>query len=309
MTVHHVMFRISRGSLSSDDCVKLMVVKLKAFSKFENRSEALSAATLLIDSKLSKGLHKLLRAHCNGETLVVQIDCVHNNGVLELMRGVRSLLAELISGLGAQDLAPMSLGLSHSLSGYKLKFSPDKAIGLLDDLDKELNTYTMGVPEWYSCHFPKLSKIVQDNILYAKAVKLMGDHTNVAKLDFSELEAALEQLGVDVAGEVALDLGLSTGGFTDCLLQYGASFVYGVDVGYGEVADKICRDERVMPVVVNLMKEETTLVTLIKPQFEARRTLSLQMWLKTILFILTLGKDDNIIVECCIRLTTDQLKG
>lgn len=49
------------------------------------------------------------------------------------------------------------------------------------------------------------------------------------------MEAAIEQLGVDVAGKVALDSGLSTGGFTDCLLQYGASYVYGVDVGYGQV--------------------------------------------------------------------------
>ncbi|XP_004246995.1 uncharacterized protein [Solanum lycopersicum] len=120
-----------------------------------------------------------------------------------------------------------------------------------------------------------------------------------------KLEAAIENLGIDVAGKVALDSGLSTGGFTDCLLQYGASFVYGVDVGYGQVADKIRRDERVsvfertnlrylselpqkvdlvtldlsfisillvMPAVVNLMKEEATLVTLIKPQFEARRS-------------------------------------
>lgn len=50
-----------------------------------------------------------------------------------------------------------------------------------------------------------------------------------------KLEAAIEQLGVEVEGKVALDSGLSTGGFTDCLLQYGASFVYGVDVGYGQV--------------------------------------------------------------------------
>ena len=47
-----------------------------------------------------------------------------------------------------------------------------------------------------------------------------------------KLEAAIEQLDVNVAGKVALDSGLCTGGFTDCLLQYGASFVYGVDVGY-----------------------------------------------------------------------------
>ncbi|KAL4558494.1 hypothetical protein LXL04_036695 [Taraxacum kok-saghyz] len=120
-----------------------------------------------------------------------------------------------------------------------------------------------------------------------------------------KLESAIEQLGIDVNGKVALDSGLSTGGFTDCLLQYGASFVYGVDVGYGQVAEKIRTDERVsiiertnlryltelpqkvdlvtldlsfisillvMPAVVKLMKEEATLVTLIKPQFEARRS-------------------------------------
>ncbi|KAK4573622.1 hypothetical protein RGQ29_031538 [Quercus rubra] len=118
-----------------------------------------------------------------------------------------------------------------------------------------------------------------------------------------KLEAAIEQLDVNVAGKVALDSGLSTGGFTDCLLQYGASFVYGVDEGYRQVADKIRRDERVcviertnlrylselpqkvdlvtlalsfisillvMPALVNVMKEEASLVTLVKPQFEAQ---------------------------------------
>ncbi|KAL0459021.1 UNVERIFIED_CONTAM: putative rRNA methyltransferase YqxC [Sesamum latifolium] len=120
-----------------------------------------------------------------------------------------------------------------------------------------------------------------------------------------KLEAALEQLEIDVTGKVALDSGLSTGGFTDCLLQHGASFVYGVDVGYGQVADKIRRDERVkviertnlrylleipqkvdlatldlsfisiltvMPAVLSVMKDDATLVTLIKPQFEAHRS-------------------------------------
>ncbi|XP_057782872.1 uncharacterized protein LOC131000803 isoform X2 [Salvia miltiorrhiza] len=120
-----------------------------------------------------------------------------------------------------------------------------------------------------------------------------------------KLEAAIEQLEIDVTGKVALDSGLSTGGFTDCLLQYGASFVYGVDVGYGQVADKIRRHEcvsviertnlryltelpqkvdlvtldlsfisilTVMPAVIGLMKNDATLVTLIKPQFEAHRS-------------------------------------
>lgn len=63
-----------------------------------------------------------------------------------------------------------------------------QAIDLLDDLGKELNTYAMRVREWYGWHFPELTKIIQDNILYARAVKLMGDRVNAASLDFSEVE-------------------------------------------------------------------------------------------------------------------------
>lgn len=61
-----------------------------------------------------------------------QIDCVHNNSVMELIRGLRTQLNELILGLAVQDLAPMSLGLSHSLSRYKLKFSADKVCSFSD---------------------------------------------------------------------------------------------------------------------------------------------------------------------------------
>lgn len=62
-----------------------------------------------------------------------------------------------------------------------------QAIGLLDDLDKELNNYAMRVREWYGWHFPELARIVQDNIQYAKSVKLMGNRANAMNLDFSEV--------------------------------------------------------------------------------------------------------------------------
>ncbi|KAG2305537.1 hypothetical protein Bca4012_059571 [Brassica carinata] len=209
------------------------MVKLKAFDKFDNTSEALEAVAKLVEGTPSKGLRKFLKANCKGETLAVAdsklgniikekltIDCVHNNAVMELLRGVRSQLSELISGLGEQDLAPMSLGLSHSLARYKLKFSSDKvdtmiiqAIGLLDDLDKELNTYAMRVREWYGWHFPELAKIISDNILYAKSVKLMGNRINAAKLDFSEIladevEAELKEASVISMGTEVSDLDL-----------------------------------------------------------------------------------------------------
>ena len=61
-----------------------------------------------------------------------------------------------------------------------------------------------------------------------------------------KLIKALETFGIDVTGRVCLDGGISTGGFTDCLLQCGASRIYGVDVGYGQVAWKLQSDDRVV---------------------------------------------------------------
>src|SRR3990167_7522778 len=119
-----------------------------------------------------------------------------------------------------------------------------------------------------------------------------------------KLEKALQEFNIDVTGMTVLDAGLSTGGFTDCLLQLGATKVYGVDVGYGQVHEKIRADERVivmertnlrnldslpdtidlvtldlsfisvlkvMPAVTPLLKDGGKLVVLIKPQFEAER--------------------------------------
>ena len=61
-----------------------------------------------------------------------------------------------------------------------------------------------------------------------------------------KLQAALDAFGVDPAGLVALDVGASTGGFTDCLLQRGAARVYAVDVGYGQLAWRLRQDPRVV---------------------------------------------------------------
>jgi 23S rRNA (cytidine1920-2'-O)/16S rRNA (cytidine1409-2'-O)-methyltransferase len=61
-----------------------------------------------------------------------------------------------------------------------------------------------------------------------------------------KMEKALVAFGIDVTGRICLDGGISTGGFTDCLLQSGAQKVYGVDVGYGQVAWKLQSDDRVV---------------------------------------------------------------
>jgi 23S rRNA (cytidine1920-2'-O)/16S rRNA (cytidine1409-2'-O)-methyltransferase len=61
-----------------------------------------------------------------------------------------------------------------------------------------------------------------------------------------KLEGALEDFGIGVAGMIALDIGASTGGFTDCLIQAGAVKVYAIDVGHGQLAWKIRNDSRVI---------------------------------------------------------------
>src|SRR3990172_2459329 len=119
-----------------------------------------------------------------------------------------------------------------------------------------------------------------------------------------KLETALDTFGVDVKNLVVMDAGISTGGFTDCLLQRGAQKIYGVDVGYGQVHEQIRTDPRVvllektnlrnlkalpelvdlvtldlsfisilkvMPAVSKLIKPGGRIITLIKPQFEAER--------------------------------------
>lgn len=79
----------------------------------------------------------------------------------------------------------------------------------------------------------------------AEPVVLQGDPPRFVGRGGRKLEAALEGLGVDVAGRTAFDAGASTGGFTDCLLQRGAAHVHAVDVGFGQLDARLRSDPRV----------------------------------------------------------------
>jgi 23S rRNA (cytidine1920-2'-O)/16S rRNA (cytidine1409-2'-O)-methyltransferase len=77
-------------------------------------------------------------------------------------------------------------------------------------------------------------------------VRLKGEVNPFVSRGGLKLQAALDAFGVDPAGRVCVDVGASTGGFTDCLLQRGARRVYAVDVGYGQLAWKLREDPRVV---------------------------------------------------------------
>jgi 23S rRNA (cytidine1920-2'-O)/16S rRNA (cytidine1409-2'-O)-methyltransferase len=79
-----------------------------------------------------------------------------------------------------------------------------------------------------------------------------------------KLEKALEEFKIDVSGKVVLDVGASTGGFTDCVLQYGGMRVYAVDVGYGQLAWKLRQDTRVK------IMERANARNLVKTAFEEK---------------------------------------
>ncbi|KAK3844190.1 MAG: hypothetical protein J3R72DRAFT_522213 [Linnemannia gamsii] len=209
-------------------------VKLRAFTKFENTTDALSAVTALVEGKLAKNLKEFLSKEISEkemkkESLIVgdaklggaiakklNMKVLSDSTTLDLYRGIRSQLDSLLSGLSSSDLSAMVLGLSHSLSRYKLKFSPDKvdtmivqAIALLDDLDKELNTYAMRVKEWYGWHFPEMTKLIVDNLAYAKVVKKMGFRADCSTTDLSDiLPEELEQ-EVKEASEISMGTEIS----------------------------------------------------------------------------------------------------
>ena len=123
-----------------------------------------------------------------------------------------------------------------------------------------------------------------------------------------KLEKAMESFSLDLTGLICMDIGASTGGFTDCMLQNGAAKVYSIDVGYGQLAWSLRNDERVvcmektnfryltpedvadrpdfasadvsfislskiLPAAFAILSDEGRMVCLIKPQFEAGREL------------------------------------
>lgn len=134
-------------------------------------------------------------------------------------------------------------------------------------------------------------------------IRIKGEQLPYVSRGGLKLAGALRHFSLDVTGLVAIDVGASTGGFTDCLLQSGAAKVFAVDVGYGQLAWKLQQDPRVvslektnirhlapetlgeqpdlavidasfislskvLPAVVTLVRPGGTLVALIKPQFE-----------------------------------------
>jgi len=106
--------------------------------------------------------------------------------VREIVRGCRLHLDKMVAGLGGGVSEKSQLGLGHSYSRCKVKFNPARSdnmiiqsIALLDQMDKDLNTFAMRIREWYSWHFPELKTHVKDNYMFARAAAYVQDRTTL----------------------------------------------------------------------------------------------------------------------------------
>jgi len=180
-------FKTAGDALSNINSVSEGIVSddLKLF--LETNMPKGKAVLGVSDSKLSASINDALG-----------IKCSHIGVVPEVLRGIRQHFSKLVKGFTAATSDKSQLGLSHSYSRAKVKFNVNKSdnmiiqsIALLDQLDKDINTFCMRIREWYSYHFPELIKIVPENALYAKVVKLVKNRKELTADKLEELEAIL----------------------------------------------------------------------------------------------------------------------
>ena len=184
-------------------------VKLKAFQPFESAHEALENANAISEHAMTGTLHNFLELNLPkikkkssktssfslglidpGLATAVSeglgVTCRSDDTVREILRGCRLHLDTFIKGLADGAAEKAQLGLGHSYSRSKVKFNPARSdnmiiqsIALLDQLDKDVNTFAMRVREWYSWHFPELKDIVKDNIMFARAAAFIQNKNSL----------------------------------------------------------------------------------------------------------------------------------
>ncbi|KAM4808574.1 nucleolar protein 56 [Rhinophrynus dorsalis] len=188
------------------------LVKLAAFSPFKSAQSALENVNAISEGVLHEDLKLLLETHMPAKKKKallgvadakigaavqeeLKITCQTGGVVAEILRGIRLHFHLLVKGLTAQSASKAQLGLGHSYSRAKVKFNVNRvdnmiiqSISLLDQLDKDINTFSMRVREWYGYHFPELIKIVSDNYTYCRMAKFIGNRKELTEDKLEEME-------------------------------------------------------------------------------------------------------------------------
>jgi nucleolar protein 56 len=197
-------------------------IKLKSFYPFTNAAEALENANAISEHAMTSTLYNFLELNLpknsSGKkkssttkstslfslgvidpalaTAIADglgISCRSDDTIREILRGCRLHLTTYVKGLGNGASTKAQLGLGHSYSRSKVKFNPARSdnmiiqsIALLDQLDKDVNTFAMRVREWYSWHFPELKDIIKDNIMFARCAAYIQNKSTLLKTSTGE---------------------------------------------------------------------------------------------------------------------------
>lgn len=196
------------------------IVSLSSFYPFKNAAEALANINSVSEGIASEELKTFLQTNLPkklkkvvlgvqdaklGASLsedLTSMKVSHIGAVPEILRGIRYHFAKLVKGISNEVSSKSQLGLGHSYSRCKVKFNVHKSdnmiiqsIALLDQLDKDINTFAMRIREWYSYHFPELYKIVSDNLMFAKCVKAIKNRKELPE----NITDVLEEIVMDSA--------------------------------------------------------------------------------------------------------------
>ncbi|CAG9323635.1 unnamed protein product [Blepharisma stoltei] len=212
------------------------MVKLQAYYQFSSADQAQENIQAIANGLCPKDLAEFLETNLPSVTkskckLAVEdarlpasinefypkLTCVKNEMSQEVFRGIRLHFDNLVKGLSTHDLGKAQLGLAHAYSRSKVQQDIKRydkhiihAISLIDQLDKDINTFAMRLKEWFSWHFPELYPIIPENLTFARAVKLIK---NKSLLDEESVEGLAEVVGSeDVATEIVNASKISMGG-------------------------------------------------------------------------------------------------
>lgn len=211
------------------------IIKMTAFHPFDTAENALENINAVTEHEVSDDLKVFLEASMIKSkkatkcplgviepTLATAIQenlgipCRSDDVVREITRVIRFHFTKFVKPLGNGLLEQAQLGLGHSYSRSKVKFNPSRAdnmiiqsIALLDQMDKDINTFAMRVREWYSWHFPELKDIVKDNFLYAQCAAFIKDKSQISE---DSLPGIVEIIGDEDQGKSILKAARSSMG-------------------------------------------------------------------------------------------------
>jgi len=196
------------------------IIKKIAFMPFKTSEQALENTKMVNDCELSPELKSFLKEYfpksksdknklgCVDKNFsqkiseILGIKTVVGDFLVEISRSIRVHIHKFL-GVDDVTITKSELGLAHAYSRFKCMFDVNRqdkpviqSIALIDLLDKDINSFCMRIKEWFSWHFPELSKIISDNYLYIRIVRLIEQRKNLIE-NKEELKPKLDEITLD----------------------------------------------------------------------------------------------------------------